>query len=544
METNFEKAFKRLDQFIKEYMDGGNFPGIAVALTDREKLLHITTHGLADVSAQTPVTPDTLFEIGSIGKSFTSLALLKLRDEGKLDLHEPITTYLPWFKIMSKFEPITPHHLMSHTGGIIWGAFFPSARYETWALRESEATTPPGTHYRYSNAGYDTLGIVLEDVSGQSYKDFLQEHILDPLGMSQSTPVITNKTREDLAVGYWTFYYDRPLNRGGLLAPATWLETDAGSGAPASTVADMASYLRMYLNRGQGPQGRIISEESIEMMMQKVIGSDWMRKDSFYGYGLNIHKEDGHTYLSHGGGMVGYSSFIMMDIDEGLGAVVLTNGLGNPGGVVLYALKLLRAVMDDQELPDLPPPPNLTKIENAVDYAGTYQSDVESFTLTAAGEHLILNHADERVVLEQFIPDHFYVNHPDLLYFLLRFGRNEEGKVVEVFHGPDWYINENYAGATVFDFPEEWETYPGHYQSYNPFRSNFRIVLRKGALAMIFYSGDDSGLEELLVPLEDGVFRVGKDELSPERIHFDTIINGQTLRARFSSYDFYRVSTP
>ena len=94
MEANLEKAYKHLDQFIEEYMEGGNFPGLAIALTDREKLLHISTHGLADVSAQTPVTADTVFEIGSIGKSFTSVALLKLRDEGLQSQEElePITT--------------------------------------------------------------------------------------------------------------------------------------------------------------------------------------------------------------------------------------------------------------------------------------------------------------------------------------------------------------------------------------------------------------------------------------------------------------------
>jgi len=544
MVANLEKAYKRLDQFIEEYMEGGNFPGLAIALTDREQLLHISTHGLADVSAKTPVSADTLFEIGSIGKSFTSLALMKLRDEGKLNLHEPITSYLPWFKIQSKFEPITPHHLMSHTGGIVWGSDLPSARYEAWALRETEATTSPGTYFRYSNVAYDTLGIVLEDVSGQSYGEFLQEHILNPLGMYKSSPVITNKTREDLAVGYWTFYYDRPIHRGSVLAPATWFETSAGAGSPASTVTDMASYLRMYLNRGQGPQGRIISEESFEMMTKGVIESDQMRKDSFYSYGLNVHKEDGSNYLSHGGGMVGYSAFIMMDMDDGLGAVVLTNGLGNPGGVVLYALNLLRAALDGRELPELPPPPNPTKIENAADYSGTYKSEFKSLTIIAEGEKLLLNYGDDQVVLEQYVPDHFYINHPELLHFFLRFGRNGEGKVVEAFHGADWYVNDNFTGETTFDYPKEWEAYTGHYQSYNPFRTNFRIVLRKGALALIFFSGDDSGFEELLVPLEKGNFRVGEDELSPERIKFNTIINGQSMRARLSHHDFYRASSP
>jgi CubicO group peptidase (beta-lactamase class C family) len=148
--TNFQAAFKRLDQFIEQKIKAANVPGMAVAVTDRERLLRVSTYGFADVAAQTPVTPEMLFEIGSIGKSFTSIALLQLREEGRLDLHEPVTRYLPWFEVQSEYEPITLHHLMSHTGGIIMGADFPGeARYEVWALRETEATTTPGTYFHY-----------------------------------------------------------------------------------------------------------------------------------------------------------------------------------------------------------------------------------------------------------------------------------------------------------------------------------------------------------------------------------------------------------
>jgi CubicO group peptidase (beta-lactamase class C family) len=511
---NYEEAFKRLDQFIEQKMKVANVPGMAVALTDRERLLRVSTYGFADVAAQTRVTPEMLFEIGSIGKSFTSIALLQLREEGRLNLHEPVTRYLPWFEAQSEYEPITPHHLMSHTAGITMGPEFPGeARYEVWALRETEATAPPGTYYHYSDAGYKTLGVVLEDLLGQPYGDIIQARILDPLGMTATEPIVTNETRKRLAVGYEGLYDDRPLPRGRPLAPATWLEHAEGAGSIASTPADMAVYLRMLMNRGQGPRGRILSEESFDLMTQRVIEAEEEGKGSFYGYGLEIRESDGHTTVGHGGGMVGYYSYMLTDMDDGLGAVVLMNG---PGGrsdeeIAMFALKLLRAALHDQELPPVPPT-DPTKIENGADYAGTYRACPEPdegkghgrkagaklFTLMAEGERLMLRYGDERIVLERRGPDRFYVDHPD---FALFFGR-EKGEVMEAFHGPDWYTNDRYAGPTTFDYPKEWDAYPGHYRSHNPWLSNFRVVLRKGALALIAPSGDEEPLVSLMIAVE------------------------------------------
>jgi hypothetical protein len=250
--------------------------------------------------------------------------------------------------------------------------------------------------------------------------------------------------------------------------------------------------------------------------------------------------------------MVGYYSHILADVDEGLGVVVLMNG---PGGqsdeeIANYALKLLRTVLYDQELPSVPLI-DPTKIENGADYAGTYRvcpdprsdpserhsrkAGAKALTLVAKGEHLIMSYDDERIVLERRGPNRFYVNHPDFALFLLCFGR-ENGEVVEVFHGPDWYINDRYSGSTNFDYPLDWDAYCGHYCSHNPWLTNFRIILRKGRLILVFPSGE----EEALVPVGDGIFRVGEDQLSPERIRFDVIINNQSLRANFSCGEYYR----
>ena len=566
--TKFQEAFTRLDQFIEQKMQVANIPGMAVALTDREKLLRVSTCGFADVAAQAPVTPDTLFEIGSISKSFTSIALLQLWEEGRSDLHEPVTRYLPWFEVQSEYEPITLHHLMSHTAGIIRGAEFTTEdRYEVWALRETEVTAPPGTYFHYSNTGYKALGMILEDLLEQPYGDIIQARILDPLGMAASDPVITHETRKRLAVGYHAFYDDRPLPRGHPLAPATWFETATGDGSIASNSAEMATYLRMLMNRGQGPRGRILSEESFNLMTQRVIqpGDEWHSGFcGFYGYGLTIEERDGHTYVGHGGGMIGYRSQILADMDDGLGVVVLINKQPEePKEVAYFALSLLRAALHDRELPELPPVTDPTRVENAADYAGTYRACPEhsrracsepcpersrrdsrrasskTLTLAAEGERLILRRGGRRIVLEQCGPDQFYVNHPDFALFLLRFGRGES-QVVEAFHGPDWYVNERYTGPTTFDYPQRWDAYPGHYRSHNPWLSNFRVVLRKGALALIMPSGE----EEPLVPLGDGVFRLGEEERCPERIRFDTILNGQAVHANLSCGDYYRTFTP
>jgi hypothetical protein len=159
--------------------------------------------------------------------------------------------------------------------------------------------------------------------------------------------------------------------------------------------------------------------------------------------------------------------------------------------------------------------------------------------LEVDGEQLLLCYGNHRIKLDPRGRDCFYVDHPDFALFLLRFGR-ENGKLVEVFHGPDWYTNERYTGPTSFNYPEEWDAYPGHYRSHNPWFSNFRIIPRKGALTLV----EPSGEEEPLVPLGNDLFRVGEDERSPERIRFDAIINKKAFRANMSCVECYRTFTP
>jgi CubicO group peptidase (beta-lactamase class C family) len=529
------EAFDQLDAFIVQMMRMYNTPGLALALTDREKLLRVSAYGYADVARGTPVTPETLFEIGSDGKAFTALALLQQAEAGRVDLHAPVSNYLPWFHVPSRYAPITAHHLLAHSAGLIAGSEFATdARYEVWALRETEAAHPPGQRHYYSNVGYKALGLLLERVAGQPYGAIVRRGVLDPLGMTATEPVITHATRPRLAVGYRPLYDDRPPHRTHPLVPAPWVETDTGDGCLVSTVGDMARYARMLLNRGRGPTGPLISSESFDRMTQP---HSTIRPGVSYGYGLVLFDLDGHAALRHGGDMPGYESAWCADQEAGLAAIVLMNGPLAPG-IPPYAVRLLRAAREQGALPP-PPLPDPGRVTHAADYEGVYRAGDRTLTIAAEGEGLILHHGGACVALERRGDDGFYAPHPDFARFLLRFGRRGS-HVVEVFHGPEWYVNARYDGPTTFAHPAEWAAYPGHYRAHNPWRTNFRIVIRKDALLLIEPSGD----EEPLTPLELGLFRVGTDEYSPERLRFDTIVDGYALRTRASSCEYYRFFTP
>ena len=170
------------------------------------------TYGFADLATQQPVAPETLFEIGSVGKSFTAVAILQLVDEQRIELDAPVERYLPWLVIPEAEDscPVTVSHLLSHTSGIVAGIdSTPEAAFQVWALRELPTFSVPGERFHYSNLGYKLLGLVLEAVEGRSYSEIIRARILEPLGMHATEPAITNEIRARLAVGYEYLHDDR-----------------------------------------------------------------------------------------------------------------------------------------------------------------------------------------------------------------------------------------------------------------------------------------------------------------------------------------------
>ncbi|MCA9960741.1 MAG: beta-lactamase family protein, partial [Anaerolineales bacterium] len=436
MKRDLQKVIAHVDTFLKQKMAAARTPALTIALLDREQTLYVGTYGYANLETRTPLTPQHLFEIGSVGKVFTAVAILQLHEQGQLDLHAPVTDYLPWFAVNNPFaQPITLHHLLRNTSGLGAGLdFSPDGRGEVWELRQTTLGFAPGSQVHYSNVGYKVLGLVLEAVTQRPYPDIIERQILQPLGMTQSVAQITHDTRARLAVGYMPVHDDRPFHASRPLMPAPWLETNTGDGAIAATAADMARFWRMLLNEGMGENGRILSPESYRLLLQW--GQDLEAYDD-WAYGLYRFAVEGTERIFHTGDMPGYMASLTADLETGLGVVVL---LTQPPAysTPFYPLSLLQAWRQGERLPRPPAAPDPLRVDNAADYAGEYRCGDKRLTVVAEKKRLFLLHDGARLPLEMQEEDVFYTPHAPFDRFMLEFGREEEAlTTLHVHHDDD-----------------------------------------------------------------------------------------------------------
>jgi D-alanyl-D-alanine carboxypeptidase len=514
-------SVEALRAHVEEVLAVHGLPGLSLAVTDNVGIVASEQLGFANLDAGTPVSRETYFEHGSIGKTFTTVLLLQLREEGLVDLDQPVTRYLPWFEVRSEHGPITIHHLLTHTSGLIMGAEMTSdSRYDVWALRETETAVPPGERYLYSNVGYRALGFVVEELTGVRYAETLRERILGPLGLDATDPAITNEGRHRLATGYERRFDDRPARRSDPWEPAPWLETGTGDGSLSGTMEDLAGFLRMLLNRGRG----LMAPDSFVLMTTPSVEAEdgW-----WYGYGLELRGRE----IRHGGSMPGFGATILGDLDAGLGVAVAANAESDVTGSIAEAsLELFRDGTSPSSVAD-----PLT-VEHASAYEGVYSGGAGRLELVAAGDRLLLVGEPDVALEPRGGAGRFLVDRPDLALFLLEL-RRENGRVVEAVHGGDVYRHEGAARVATPAAPPEWSAYPGHYRAYNPWLSNFRVVLRGGELIVVFPWGS----EWPLMPLSDCVFRLGREAWWPERVGFDAIVDGVALRADYCGETYYRV---
>jgi CubicO group peptidase (beta-lactamase class C family) len=532
--------FRGLDRYIERRRKAVRNPALSVALVDENGLAYMRGYGRMRGPGSGVVGPNTLFQIGSVSKTFAAVVALQAAEAGLLDLHAPVQRYLPWFEVRSPYQaPITAHHLLSHSAGLPYSVDLgPDPRSVVWALRNIDVGFPPGAHYAYSEPGYQTLTLVLEQVYGRPYATIVQEGILGPLEMYNSSAAITHALRPHVPQGYRTLYDDRPPHSSHPLVPAGWVELNSADGAIASTAGDMGQFAAMLLRRGRGPYRRLLSEQSYRRMTTEVVPG------SGYGYGISIRELDGHRRLAHGGDMPGYEAYMAMDLDRGLGVVVLA-AQPYPAGLWGQVYDYWRAFGSGQGAPSLATPPDPARVEGAADYAGTFRSEARVLQVVAEGEGLYVELDGERASLERRGTDSFYTTHSRLDRYLLRFERemrNEDasGLVVALACGPEWYAHDRYTGQRTFHYPREWDAYVGHYRAHNPWLSNYRVFVRKGSLWFGWPWGD----EDPLVAREDGTFHLGAEPHSPERMRFEQVVDGQTLRATLSGCAYYRFFTP
>lgn len=550
-----------LDAYIADYMKAMNAPGMALGLTDSSKVLRTAGYGFADVDKRIAVNERHLFQIGSITKSFVSLVLLQMHDEGKLDLQAPVLDYLPELPIDAHFGTIAVHHLLTHTSGL------PNNLGVFLGDRDARLVQgfKPGEHFHYCNTGFAILGLLAEKLDGCSWRECVQARIFTPLEMMETVGVISTASRGRAAIGYQPFWDDQAYPRQGRLSPAPNLVMDDTAGCIASTPGDMARYLRMLLNHGQGPHKRIVSEQSFALMSTPYIKASEFSETASYGYGIAVDTLDGHKILRHTGGMVAFASSIHVDLDGGVAAFASINAMQGyrPTAVTEYAVRLLRAEREAKTLPAAPAIANPLEVENATDYAGTFaDGNKQKLEFAVEGKQLFLAKEGNRIPLQHTHGDNFistiegvWANHTFI------FGRaqvespksetqpagastasvsaaskgdshKQPGPVVEVSYGPEWYVNSKYSGPHSFSVPKEYAALAGRYRSESQWGGDALAYVLKGKLTL-----DGNVLHRI----GGWLFRLGDEEWVPDTAEFLCIFEGKPRILRIAGMDFWRV---
>ena len=337
--------------WLGDWLKRRGLPGMAVAVADRESPVFSHSVGWAELRKRS-IDEKTLFELGSIGKTYTAVLAVDL-----LDVHAPVTDYLPWFEVRSAHEPIRIEHLLTHSAGLMRGADMTAdSRFDVWALRETEVGFAPGEQFFYSNVGYRTLGYALEAATGTPYPELLRA-LLSDLGLEQTEAKITVEMRSRMAVGYDRLHDDRAPSPDDPLYPAAWLETGTGDGCLAATAGDLAAFGRFLLN---GPAETLASGLLFESE------GGWS-----YGYGI----ERKGTRFGHGGSMPGFSSTLLGDLDSGYVVAVLMNGPDEDIAtetVAKFALDVHRGVEPEPPGDPEPRPPASPPAPELDEYASFY----------------------------------------------------------------------------------------------------------------------------------------------------------------------------
>jgi CubicO group peptidase (beta-lactamase class C family) len=328
----------KVDAFVRNELQKQHIPGVALGVYRDGKLTRAQGYGLANVEWNVAVTPDTIFQSGSMGKQFTATAVMMLVEEGKVRLEDPIKKYFP--DAPEAWNDIKVHNLLSHTSGLseyesgartkVGGPFYMRLDYTEDELYKRITEMPmdfkTGEDWAYRNTNYVLLGILIHKVTGKFYGDFLQERVFKPLGMSRTRII----SEEDIILRRASGYR---LVKGDL-KNQEWVSPSLNStadGALYFTVEDLQKWdAALYTER-------LLKKASLDLMWTVEKLNNGTPNKANYGFGWGIKDVNGHRVIQHGGAWQGFTTHIARYVDDRLTIVALTNldsGHSNPSKIV------------------------------------------------------------------------------------------------------------------------------------------------------------------------------------------------------------------
>lgn len=356
--ADFSEAIRLIDTWLEAQRDYDNLPGISVAIVTDQEILWSKGYGMADLEKEVTSSPSTIYSICSISKLFTSVAIMQLRDAGKLRLEDLVADHLSWFNLQQQFPdtgPITIRSVLTHSSGLpresdytYWTGPdfpFPSPKQVKARLGSQKTLYSPSTYFQYSNLGMTLLGEIVAEVSGMPYQKYIEENILKPLRLANTrTKLPESMWRGELATGYTALKRDRTRS----MLPLFQAEGIAAAAGFSSTVEDLArfaSWQFRLLEKG----GEEILKASTLREMQRVhwVDPDWK---TTWGLGFSVREVDGKTMVGHGGSCPGYRSTLNIDTHKKQAFIVMINAQGvSPGKYATGMRDILKKATDKGE---------------------------------------------------------------------------------------------------------------------------------------------------------------------------------------------------
>jgi CubicO group peptidase (beta-lactamase class C family) len=334
---NVDRVVADLEPEIQRTMLEGKIPSVAIALIAGDRVIWSGAYGYSNLWARTPATTSTVYLIGSTFKAMSTIALLQQMEQGKFKLDDRVSDYLKDFKIQNEDpqHPVTFRHLFTHTSGLpadfgpfpVWGDTAPPT-LDQYLSKSLKVSKPPMAEVVYSNQAYTLIGYLVQKFSGVPYKQYIQEHIFNPLEMTSTAFEPRPDMEERLSIPY--VVDEKTGSQVGTvrLKAAVW-----PAGLVYGTVLNQANWLIANLNGGMFKGKRIISEATHQQMLTRQydqfkgpVEGIWGNDTAGFGLTWWVQVRDGDRYFAHSGSVPGYTAFLLGNRDRKLGFAILTNG--------------------------------------------------------------------------------------------------------------------------------------------------------------------------------------------------------------------------
>lgn len=522
---DYGRAITILEEVIADELEQGILPGVSIALIDDQQVVLSAGYGWADKRKQTPATADTIYRVGSISKVFTALAAMQLVEQGIIDLDVPLKEILPDFRIVRPFEgvaDITLRQLMCHRSGMVRespvGGYFddsePSMSDSIASLNSCVLVNLPNTKTRYSNIGVTIVGQAVARASGSEYEQYMREHLLDPLGMTESAWHVDTRVREKLATGYMRV----ADGRGGFVereAPQFELGTTP-AGNLYSNANEMARFAKMLLAEGQLVNKSLVQSETLRQMAEPQLTDE----KTGFGLGFFVGRHGPHRTIQHTGAVYGFTASLVVLPEEKIAVVVLTNSdlaAGRVKRITDAALNLMLMAKVGKPTPKPPETLEINEVE-LVKFVGQFESALHWAEFKIKDNRLTANISGQPLTLRPIGPLKFEIDGRLVHRGTLEFKRDDQSTVIGFSAlGQEFFKVADPHPA----LPDRWQQYLG---SYGPEFIPLVVSTRHGHL----YAMTENEVDYRLTPVNATVFKMPEGLYADEYLIFEQTATGQT----------------